>query len=304
MTTTHPKPDPTTHVAEANESEVELPVVVYSPESPLRQPGKLLADIVRDVWRSRELIWVLFTRDLKAQFRLSYFGYVWLFLPPLLTTAVWIFLNSQKVVTIQDTGMPYPVFVLLGTVYWQGFVRAIQSPIKSFVAGAPVFMKLKVAPEAFVAAGMLRAFLDFSLNALMLVPVLIAFSMAPAPSAYLILPLAAVAMLLLATAIGLLLTPLGGLYKDVEQVLTVFLGFLMYLAPVVFPPPSAGWAGRVMAWNPMTPILMSARDSLVGKESDYFTSMVLLMPVTAVAIICAFMILRVSMPHIVARLGM
>lgn len=292
------------NVAEASKSEMDLPEVVYSPESPLRQPAKLVAEIARDVWNSRELIWILFTRDLKAQFRLSYFGYVWLFLPPLLTTAVWIFLNSQKVVTIQETGMPYPVFVLLGTVYWQGFVRAIQSPINSFTAGAPVFMKLKVAPEAFVAAGMCRSLLDFLLNALMLVPVLIAFGLAPAPSAYVVLPLAAMAMLLLATATGLLLTPLGGLYKDVEQVLTVFLGFLMYLAPVVFPPPTDGWAGRVMAWNPMTPILMSARDSLVGKESDYLFSMLLLMPVMAGAIICAFVILRVTMPHIVARLGM
>lgn len=293
-------PPATDDVTEHN----DLPVVVYSPESPLRNPGKLIADIFRDMWRSRELIWILFMRDLKAQFRLSYFGYVWLFLPPVMTTAVWIFLNSQKVVSIPDSGLPYPVFVLVGTVYWQGFVRAIQSPIRSFTAGAPVFMKLKVSPEAFVAAGTLRALLDFSLYAVMLIPIMIAFKVTPAASAWLVMPLAAVAMLLLATCIGLLLTPLGGLYKDVEQILTVSFGFLMYLAPVVFPPPAGGWAATFMNWNPMTPILMAPRQAILGETNEYLWSMIGLMPFTAFLILAAFIILRVSMPHIVARLGM
>ena len=60
----------------------DLPVVVDSPESPLSEPDKLVRDIAADFWKSRELIWILFMRDLKAQFRQSYFGYVWLFAAP------------------------------------------------------------------------------------------------------------------------------------------------------------------------------------------------------------------------------
>jgi lipopolysaccharide transport system permease protein len=103
----------------------DLPVRVYSPEPLLGHPAKLVGTIARDIWAGRELAWRLFIRDLSAQYRQTFLGYIWAFLPPLVASMTFIFLNSQGIVTITGTGIPYPVFAMMGTLLWQVFVDAI-----------------------------------------------------------------------------------------------------------------------------------------------------------------------------------
>ena len=62
--------------------------VVYTSESLLRHPGRLLREIADDLWRSRELVLILFVRDLRAHYRQSLLGYAWIFFMPLATSAV------------------------------------------------------------------------------------------------------------------------------------------------------------------------------------------------------------------------
>ena len=113
----------------------------YNADSVLSKPAELLIEVFTEIIAFRGLIWILFVRDLKAQFRQSYFGYIWLFLPPVMTTAVWLFLNSQKVIEVADTGIPYPLFVILGSVVWQTFVKLIQAPMSAFEQGRPASRK-------------------------------------------------------------------------------------------------------------------------------------------------------------------
>ncbi|PAY16611.1 polysialic acid transporter [Rhodopirellula sp. SM50] len=280
-----------------------LPEVIYSPESPLANPGKLIREVFSDLWKCRELIWILFQRDLKAQFRQSYLGYVWLLLPPVMTTGVWLFLNSQKVIAISDTGMPYPLFVIIGSVIWQTFAKLLQSPLQAFNSGKPVFMKLKVPPEAFVAAGTARVVFEFLIYTIVLIPAFFLFKVIP-PWTILFIPVVILAMFALGTALGLLLVPLGSLYSDIQQAIPILMGFLMYMAPVVYPPPEAGLAATVVSWNPLTPILMGGRDMLTTGSLEQIGSILFLIPVSLFAIFVMMLALRVVMPHLVARMGM
>ncbi|TWU21223.1 Polysialic acid transport protein KpsM [Novipirellula galeiformis] len=280
-----------------------LPEVVYSPESPLANPGKLVKEVFGDLYRCRELIWILFQRDLKAQFRQSYLGYIWLFLPPVMTTAVWLFLNSQRVISVSDTGIPYPVFVIVGSVVWQTFVKLLQSPLVSFNAGKPVFMKLKVPPEAFIAAGTARAVFEFLIYSVVLIPVFLVFKIVP-PWTIVLLPIVLLALFALGTALGLMLVPIGSLYSDIQQAIPVLLGFLMYMAPVVYPPPTSGLAGIVISWNPLTPILMGTRDFLTTGSLEHLAPVLMLLPISCLIIFVSMLVIRVVLPHLIARMGM
>lgn len=276
---------------------------IYTPESPLRDPKRLVRDITIGMWRSRELIYILFMRDLKAQFRQSYFGYIWLILPPLMTTGVWVFLSSQQVVAIGDTGMPYPMFVIIGTVFWQFFAGALQSPLTAFNAGRPVFMKLKVPPEAFIAAGSARAVFDFTISLILIAPMYLALGITP-PWTILLLPLAIVAMYLLGSAIGLLLLPIGGLYSDVTQAIQITLRFAMYLSPVVYPVPTQGLAATLIRLNPVTPAIECARSWLVSGPTDNIWPLLLWIPLSLAGCLFGLIALRVAMPHLIVRMGM
>lgn len=280
-----------------------LPVVRYSSESALRYPFRLIAEVFGDLWRNRELIAILFSRDLKAQFRQSYLGYLWLVAPPIMTCGVWLFLNSSRIVNIESSGMPYVLYVLIGTVFWQSFCSALEAPLKAFTNGKPVFMKLRVAPEAFVAAGTARAVFDFLISLALLVPVMIWLRAVPAPTAFLI-PVVVFANCLLATAVGMTLIPVGGLYSDVQQATAFSLRFLMFFAPVVYPVPAAGTLRTVMLLNPVTPILHCARDWMVTGSSGSALEMLLWIPVSGCLLLCGVIGTRIVFPHLVARMGM
>ena len=66
---------------------------------------------------------------------------------------------------------------------------------------------------------------------------------------------------------GLLLTPLGVLYTDVQQTLPIATTFLMLFTPVVYPIPNSGLARGVAGFNPLTPLVTATRDWLtVGEQ--------------------------------------
>ena len=106
----------------------DVPVTVYTPESPLRHPGRMLAAMFRDLLACRELAWRLFVRDVNAQYRQTFLGYIWAFLPPMVASATFIFLNSQGIVKIATPGVPYAAFAMMGTLLWQVFVDSVQNP--------------------------------------------------------------------------------------------------------------------------------------------------------------------------------
>ena len=127
-----------------------MKITVITAESPLRRPRKLIRECFSDLVASRELAWRLFYRDLKAAYRQSFLGYVWVFLPPLFTTLTFTFLNSQKILSIGDTPVPYPAYAMLGTLLWQNFVDALNSPLKSVTANKAMLIKVNFPREALV----------------------------------------------------------------------------------------------------------------------------------------------------------
>lgn len=265
-------------------------------------PLAILRSVLADLIRHRELIWILFQRDLKAQFRQSLFGYGWLLLPPLLTTVVWVFLNRQAIVSVPDTGMPYPVFVLVGTVIWQSLVRMLQMPLIAFDAGRSVFTRMKVPVEVFLAAGSLRAIFDFAVYAAVMVPVFLYYGVAIAPTAPAFL-LVVIALIALGTAIGLALVPVGGLYSDIKHAIPIVMGPLLYLAPVIYPPPDSGLASQIIRYNPATPILMAARRTLIEGRLDDLPSLILVTVISLVVLMIGLVALRIVTPHLIVRLG-
>ena len=94
----------------------EAIITIYTPESPLRHPAKLSREMFRDLFASRELAWRLFVRDTRAQYRQSMLGYLWAFIPPLVASLPFVFLNSQGVVGIKNTGIPYAAYAMIGTI--------------------------------------------------------------------------------------------------------------------------------------------------------------------------------------------
>ena len=280
----------------------DLPVRIYSPE-PLRgHPAKLVSTITHDIWAGRELAWRLFVRDLSAQYRQSFLGYFWAILPPLTGSLTFIFLNSSGIVSIKGTGISYAAFAMMGTLLWQIFVDAINCPIGALGSARAMLTKINFPREAILVAGIYMLAFNFLIRLLLVFAVMIVWKI-PVDAGLIFFPVASVSLFLTGFSIGLLLAPIAFLYSDIGQGLSIVTRFWMLLTPVVYPPQTSGLAGFLTKWNPISPLITTARECLTAQP---LTLLPAFWVVTVCALIAAFLglvLFRLAMPHLIARMG-
>jgi lipopolysaccharide transport system permease protein len=287
---------------ERAEERRNLRITVYTPDSPLRHPAALLCGMIRDLLASRELAWRLYVRDTRARYRNSLLGYVWVFVPPLVAALPFIFLNAQGVIKIGETPLPYGAYTMVGTMIWQVFVDALNSPLQAVSSARYMLTRINFPREAILLSGLMQVSFSFLVRLLLLAGVLTWYGIVPSVTAFLF-PLGILALVLTGFALGLLLTPLGLLYSDVQRVLAICIPFLMLLTPVLYPTPQSSLAGIVVALNPLTPLVTNTRDWLtLGTTPDLAGFIVVTALMTALLVV-GWVAYRVALPHLVARLG-
>lgn len=275
---------------------------IYTPESYLRQPGLLLREMFSDLLLARGLAWRLLVRNIQVQYRQTILGYLWAFIPPLFMMLIWVFLNSQKVISIGDPGMPYPVFVLTGTVLWQTFVDALNSPLKLVTESKGMLAKVNFPRESLILAGMGETFFNFLVRSILLVPVYVWYRGDIAPT---LLPalLGIISLVVTGVVIGLFLTPLGVLYRDVRFGIALVSQLWFFLTPVIYPMPAEGFAAVLVKCNPVTPVLMTTRDWMTIGTSSNLAGFLLVSLVGLVLLVLGWLLYRLAMPHLVGRMS-
>lgn len=193
---------------------------------------KLLKESLKDIYASRFLAKQLAVRDIKAQYRQSYLGIIWAFIGPLITAFVWIFLNSSGTIKLSDTGIPYPVYAFSGTLLWSIIVDSINSPTASTNSAKGIMSKINFPKEALVISGIYKLLFNSSIKiGLLLVGVFvygIGFSWS-----LLLFPFVILGAILFGTTLGLFLTPISMLYKDIGRIVKMGLGLLIDRKSVV-----------------------------------------------------------------------
>lgn len=279
-----------------------LQVTIYTPESIIRHPVRMIRDMIKDLKKSRELAWRLAVRDINAQYRQTILGYVWAFLLPLVNTATWIFLNKSGIVKVADTNIPYPVYVFTGTMLWQIFTEAIQSPLQQVVANKSMLSKLNFPREALILSGILKSLFNALIKMFILVPAVILMGIYP--DWHLVLfPLGVLSIILTGNAIGLLLSPMGALYGDVDKGIPVLTQFMMFVTPVVFAMPVSGWTARLFELNFMTPLIITTRNWLTGFNTEWLSYFLSVNVIAFLLLLVSWMIFRVTMPILIERMS-
>jgi len=286
----------------SSQGKEHLPVRIYSPEPLLGHPYTLLKNILRDILAGRELAWRLFLRDLSAQYRQTYFGYVWAFLPPLVSSLTFIFLNSQGIVNIDTGGVPYAAFAMMGTLLWQVFVDAMQSPINALNGARPMLAKINFPREAILMGGLYMIIFNFLIRLMLVAGVMIFWKITPNASIF-FFPLAMLFLLFAGFAIGLALAPIGSLYGDIGKAIPMVTSFWMLLTPVVYPARTEGLAGFLATWNPISPLITTARESLSGMDISHLGSFTIVAVGSLILTFLGLVGFRIAMPHLIARMG-
>jgi lipopolysaccharide transport system permease protein len=279
-----------------------LQEVVYTPEPQLRSPGKLLGNMVRDLFTARELAWRLVVRDISAQYRQTMLGYFWAVFPPLVTSLIFILLNSSNILTMKETGIPYPAYIIMGTVFFALFVDALNAPLKQVNASKAMLVKINFPREALVLAAIGQVLFSFGIKLILLVATLVFFQV-PFQPTILLTPIPLAGLLLIGIMLGVLLVPLGALFHDITYGLTIASSALMLLTPVVYPPPTEGLLAKITAYNPLTPLLMAAREFVVAGSGAYLPSTLVVLLAALALLFPTWLILRLALPILIERIG-
>ena len=285
-----------------DESQHTLPERIYSPESQILSPVVFVVAVHRDLLASRELAWRLFWRDLQQRYRQSLFGVLWALAPPLVATAVFVFLNEKKILNIATTDIPYPIYVLLGTALWQVFAESVTMPLKMFESCTPIMIKINMPREAPVLAGMGQVLFYMGLQLLVAAAALVWFDVTLTWGLLGVLP-GLLVLIALGTAFGLLLVPLGALFKDVGEGIGYLLNIGFFLTPVVYPPPETWPYSLLVQLNPVTPLLLGLRDLMTKGAMDDPAAFLLVGLFSLIGFLLALVFYRLSVPIVLERLG-
>ena len=264
--------------------------------------GRLFKESITDMVSSRFLAKQLAVRDIKAQYRQSYLGITWAFVMPLTTAFVWMFLNATGTIRLTDTGIPYPVYAFSGTLLWSIINDAINSPTQSTNAAKGIMSKINFPKEALILSGIYKLLFNSSVKIILLV-VFVFFYGVGFHWSLLLFPFAILGAILFGTTIGLFLTPIGMLYKDIQKIVTLGLSLLMYITPVVYAIPKEGIMKTIMEYNPFTPLILTTRDFVIGAEPQYLSYFLVLIAICIPLFFIGLLIYRISIPIIVERMS-
>ncbi|OLT65335.1 MULTISPECIES: ABC transporter permease [Moorena] len=283
-------------------SDQRLPRVVYTPESQMRHPLQLFQEMGRDLLASRELAWRLLVRDISAQYRQSLLGIIWAFIPPIVTAVGFTLAKSNGVINVGSTGLPYPAYVMFSMTLWQTFVETLNGPVQAVTEAKAMLAKINFPREAIILSKLGQVFFNFGIKLILIVGLFIWFRM-PVSWSVIIAPVAFIHLVLFGTFIGLLLAPMGALYKDFSMGLTLATGFWLFLTPVVYPVPSEGVFGAIVKLNPVTPLLVTTRElattGVISEPLGFWVTS----GIAVVGLLLAWIVYRLSIPFVVERIS-
>ncbi|KMY68330.1 hypothetical protein AAU61_01140 [Desulfocarbo indianensis] len=258
--------------------------------------------MANDLGSARPLAWRLMRRDISAQYRQSVLGVLWVLLSPLATALVFIVLQSRNVLNLGETNIPYPVYAMMGTILWQLFSASFSAPLLAVTANQDILAKVNFPRESLMLAAAGRLVFELLVKMALLAAVMAVFR-SPVSWGAFFSPLAMLALILLGLSLGLLITPVATLYKDISLALPHLTMLWFLVTPVVYPPPQSGWFGLIMKLNPVAPLLTAARDlATLGTLSDPWLCAGLCLG-AILLLLLAWACFRIAMPILIERMN-
>ena len=126
--------------------------------------------------------------DFKIRYQNSILGYVWSLLRPLLLFVIlyFVFTKFLKV----GNGVPhYPVYLLLGLLFWNFFVEATSGSVTAIVSKGDLIRKINFPKYVIILSVILGALINFGLTAIVVVIFMIAGHVMVTWQALLLIPL-------------------------------------------------------------------------------------------------------------------
>jgi lipopolysaccharide transport system permease protein len=216
-----------------------------------------------ELWHSRELLYFFVWKDIKIRYKQTAIGAAWAILQPLLTMLIFT-LFFGRLAKMPSEGLPYPLFYYCALLPWLYFASSLQNATNVIVEQQRVITKVYFPRLVLPLSAVTSPLLDFGIGFLLLVVMLIYYGVRPT-AALLLLPFFLALAILTGLGVGLWLSALNAMYRDVRYVVPFLVQFWMFASPVAYPTSLVPARWRFLyGFNPMTGVIEGFRWALTG----------------------------------------
>jgi lipopolysaccharide transport system permease protein len=250
----------------------------------IEPPRRLFELRLRELWAYRELLYFFVWRDVKIRYKQTVIGVAWVVLQPLLTMLV-ATLFFGKLAKLPSDGLPYAVFSFAAVVPWMYFSYALLNITNVIVENQRVITKVYFPRLILPFSAALSGLVDFAIGFVVLVIFCLSYHVYPT-SAVLLLPFFFLLAVFTVLGVGLWLSALNALYRDVRYLIPFLTQFWMLASPVYYPssmvPQRYRW---LYALNPMVGVIDGFRWGLTGHGQPPSSAMYVSIAVVFLAVL-------------------
>lgn len=224
----------------------------------------------RDLWRYRELFYVLAWRDIAVRYKQTVIGAAWALIRPFLTMIVFTVIFGRIAKLPSDGSAPYPLMVFAGMLPWTFFSTGLGEASSSLITNSNLISKVYFPRLIVPTASVVVAFADFLITFSILVGMMIWYRFAPG---WQVVALPAFVLLTFAASVGpaLWVASLNVKYRDFRYVVPFIVQFGLYVSPVGFSSTvvPAQWR-LIYSLNPMVGAIDGFRWCILGGQSELY----------------------------------
>ncbi len=236
-------------------------IQVYVPESRQKQSFFQSWQImIRNIIHYRELIFQLFFRDFIGGFKKTVFGLGWLFVSPILGIISWVFLNATGILSPGDVGVPYPAYVLVGSMIYGQFMGYYNAAIGTIDAGGTFINQVNYPHEILLVKQAAQYLSGFVISFVPNILVLTVFGIVPYWQT-LLFPILTLPLFFFGAGFGLLVCVTNAVSNDIGKVVGILLGWVQVITPIVYSSDiNNSLLQEIIKWNPLAYVVTTVRD--------------------------------------------
>lgn len=216
-----------------------------------------------ETWHHRGLLWMLVRRNIKVRYMQTVLGSAWIVIQPLLLAGM-LTVIVGALLGAPSGDVPYPLFAFTGSAIWNTFQRAFSETSISFASSSNIIQKVYFPRILVPLSAALTTLVEFAPVFVALILATLFYHRFPGLP-ILAMPLYLLLAFSLAFGVGLWVTALDAIYRDLRLIVPSVLQMMMFASPVMYALSAvpAKWRG-LYELNPLVAILQGFRWSLVS----------------------------------------
>jgi homopolymeric O-antigen transport system permease protein len=225
---------------------------------------------IKELYKYRNLIWILAWVDFKQRYKNSVLGYFWSLLEPLLMLAI-LYIVFSNIMKAQVEY--YPLFLLQGIIMWNFFSRSTTQCLTVITLKPHLVQKVYFPRDILVISGCITALLMSIFESIVFLLFLLYFRI-PLSLNIIFIPLIILLFFLIALGTSLALAALNVFYRDFQYIWALILQAGFFATPILYPlsifPP---FLFRILSYNPLAQIIYLGRDVTIYAKAPNLASL-------------------------------